>query len=186
MVVTGIGTRQPPTDDAELNETMRVFCHFATKMGWTLRSGGAAGMDAWFERLWNANKEIYIAWEGCFNRRHGVDGAIFIDDQRKNAAWSLAKQVHPRGNSLKGAAKEFHTRNTFQILGENLDKPSDIVVYYAKFDQDGVEPTGGTRTAVMLGRQHQLNEFNLILPDDRLRLIEFVGQQYEQYVGNVD
>lgn len=180
-IVTGIGTRTPPFDDPELNETMRIFCHFAVKMGWLLRSGGAIGMDSWFESLWNSNKEIYIHKPCVDNRRAGVDGAIYIGVGRVNKAKEIALGIHPNPKALKPTGVALHTRNIFQVLGENLDDPSDIIVYYAKFDNTGEEITGGTRTAVVLGKQKQINHFNLILPDERTRLIEYVGQEYDRF-----
>lgn len=186
-IVAGIGTRHPPTDDADLNETMRIFCYFAVKMGWHLRSGAAIGMDSWFERLWDNNKEIFIAKEHISGKRHGYDGANFIEGPQEVAACNIMKKIHPAGHRLKGIAKAMHTRNIFQILGEDLTTPADLIVYYAKFDDEGAEITGGTRTAVVLGKQRGINEFNLILPDERARLLEYIGQEYDRFTnaGNV-
>lgn len=186
-IVTGIGTRKPPANDEDLNETMRIFCYFAVKMGWRLRSGGAIGMDQWFERLWDDNKEIYIHEPRVGRRVHGENGAIHIDDYRADQAKKIALGIHPNPKALKPDGVALHTRNIFQVLGENLDNPSDIIVYYAKFDDDGAEITGGTRTAVVFGKQQQINHFNLILPDERTRLIEYVGQEYDRFknAGNV-
>lgn len=182
-IVAGIGTRHPPTDDADLNETMRVFCYFAVKMGWHLRSGAAIGMDSWFERLWDNNKEIFIAKERISGKRHGYDGANFIEGPQEVAAFNIMKHIHPKGSKLKGIAKAMHTRNIFQILGEDLNTPADLIVYYAKFDDEGAEITGGTRTAVVLGKQRGINEFNLILPDERTRLLEYIGKEYDNFTN---
>ena len=188
-IVTGIGTRTPPTDDENLNETMRVFCYYAVKMGWLLRSGGATGMDSWFERLWNGNKEIYIHKPRTGGRIDGENGAIHVDGMRMFKARDIALGIHPNPKALKRKpdALGLHTRNIFQVLGANLDEPSDIIVYYAKFDDTGKEIAGGTRTAVVLGKQKQINHFNLILPDERTRLLEYVGQEYDRFktAGNV-
>ena len=186
-IVAGIGTRYPPTDDADLNETMRIFCYFAVKMGWHLRSGAAIGMDSWFERLWDNNKEIFIAKERISGKRHGEGGANFIEGPQEVAAFNIMKKIHPMGPKLKGIAKAMHTRNIFQVLGEDLNTPADLIVYYAKFDDDGVEIKGGTRTAVVLGKQRGINEFNLILPDERARLLEYIGKEYDNFTntGNV-
>lgn len=182
-IVAGIGTRYPPDNDPELNETMRIFCYFAVKMGWHLRSGGAIGMDSWFESLWNSNKEIFIAKERIGKKVHGVDGANFVTGMQEQSAFNIMKQIHPIGARLKGIAKAMHTRNVFQILGEDLLSPADLIVYYAKYDSDGVEITGGTRTAVVLGKQRGIMEFNLILPDERARLLEYIGQEYDNFIS---
>lgn len=144
-------------------------------------------MDSWFENLWNCNKEIYLHKPQVGSRIDGKNGAIHVDGYRAIKAKEIAMAIHPNPKALKPDGVKLHTRNIFQVLGENLDNPSDIIVYYAKFDDDGEEITGGTRTAVVLGKQRQINHFNLILPDERTRLIEYVGQEYDRFTnaGNV-
>lgn len=161
---------------------MIVFCGWAKRHGHTLRSGSAVGMDSWFERLWGQSKEIYIASNGYrpdknshIRRYHGVNGAVAHNDASDlSRAERIARRIHPNWKAMKSGGKALHTRNVFQVLGTALDLPSDIIVYYAKFNAEGNEVTGGTRTAVMLAREHNIPEFNLILPDDIDRLLAYM------------
>jgi hypothetical protein len=182
MIVTGVGTRSPNTNDQSLCDIMLLFCRWASARGATLRSGSAVGMDSWFERLWTGPKEIYIPREtykpdrqSPVVRRDGVDGAIALrDDARGARASSMARSIHPAWNAMGVAGKQLHTRNVFQVLGFDLNEPSDLIVYYANYDSDGIGIVGGTRTAVMLARQYNIPEYNLILPDDIDRLLNFM------------
>lgn len=189
MIVTGVGTREPDLSDVELRAIMKAFVIWANKHNHTLRSGSAVGMDSWFERDWSGPKEIYIpkpVYKPDKNRniwrRHGVDGAIAHDDPIDlKRAEAIARRIHPNWKAMGPIGKALHTRNVFQVLGTSIDLPSDIIVYYAKFDADGTSVTGGTRTAVMLAREHNIPEYNLILPDDRVRLLDFMDTYDEHH-----
>lgn len=167
---------------------MTVFGAWARKHNHTLRSGAAIGMDSWFERVWGQSKEIYIPRDAykpdpnsSKRRYHGVDGAIAHDDQGELArAEKIARRIHPNWKAMGSGGKALHTRNVFQVLGTSLDLPSDIIVYYAKFDADGMGIMGGTRTAVMLAREYNIPEFNLILPDDIDRLLAYMDNYNER------
>lgn len=183
MIVTGVGTREPFVEQ-NLTDIMRVFCHWANQRQAILRSGAAIGMDQWFERLWTkANTEIYIHQNGCkpdrtknLRRWHdGVNTFAFdlMDPVLTAQAMSVARRIHPNWKACGNVARALHARNIMQVLGRNLDDPSDIIVYYAKLTDDG-SVSGGTRTAVMLAREHNIPEFNLLLPDDIDRLLEFM------------
>lgn len=179
MIITGIGTREPAQTD-ELKVIMSLFCTLAGKRGWTLRSGAAPGMDNWFERLWKGPKEIFIPRErytpkGLPTRYHGHDGAINVSDPAiLRRAQSIASNIHPNWKACNRGAKDLHTRNVFQIMGQDLQSNSNAIVYYAKYDRDGYSVKGGTRTAVHLGRKLRIPEYNLILQDDIDRLLDLM------------
>ena len=179
MIITGIGTREPNRTQ-ELTEIVKLFCGVANKNGWTLRSGAAPGMDNWFEQLWKGPKEIYIPRErytpeGLPTRYHGYDGAINVTDPEiLRKAFNIASNIHPNWKACNPGARALHTRNVFQIMGQDLQSNANAIVYYAKYDRDGVSVKGGTRTAVHLGRKLNIPEYNLILPDDIDRLIDFM------------
>lgn len=183
MIVTGIGTRNPPITQ-ELSDIMLIFCNWASERGYTLRSGGAIGMDSWFERLWYGPKEIFIPSAtfspdgGSTWRCHGVSSAIYVEHSYTNArAVKIAREIHPAWNAMSRRGKELHTRNVYQVLGEYLDNPSDIIIYYAKMDNECKSVVGGTRTAVELARRNNILEFNLMLPDDITRLFDYMRVQ---------
>lgn len=179
MIVTGVGTREPPHQSADLRAIIKLFTDWCNRHNHTLRSGGAEGMDLWFERCWTGPKSIYIAWEGfepykgATRRYHGVDGAVNPENFANYArARTIAQRVHPKWSAMKRGGKSLHSRNVYQVLGDDLASPSDIIVYYAKIDGDSV--SGGTRTAVELSREYNIPEFNLILPDHIDRLLDYM------------
>lgn len=84
-------------------------------------------------------------------------------------AWGLTR---PNGAPiLSMGAKMLHTRNVFQVLGKNLDKPSSFLICYAEVDKDGI-PKGGTRTAWQIAKSRGIPCFNTFLPEDKARILE--------------
>lgn len=179
MIVTGIGSRPKGIPSEALPyilSNLLDIASVANKNGWTLRSGGADGMDTFFEDVWNVNKEIYLPYQG-FNRHFdGFNGSILVEDPTILAmAGSIAASVHPIWKRLNKQAKEFHTRNVFQVLGADLTTPSDLCIFYARIDSDG-EVEGGTRTAVELCKQNGIATYNLRSTDDVVKLGQFLEE----------
>lgn len=177
MIITGIGTRNPPCQNdgtlmPRLESVMRQIGEVAIQRGWLLRSGGADGMDLLFEYLWPDNKEIFIGWNGFNGRHHGKNGAICIEDPAiLKRAEQIAKHIHPNWRALKPKGKQLHTRNIFQVLGSELDLPSDICIFLAPMTPSG-DVSGGTRTAVTLCRELKIPTYNLLLTQDIIDLGE--------------
>ena len=182
MIVTGIGTREVPDPDKQAAEFERLASivqeigELAGVHGWLLRSGGADGMDSLFEYFWKGPKEIYIAWNGFNHRYHGIKGAVNITDEAtlKRAQYIVAN-VHPAWGRLKRGAKMLHTRNVFQALGDDVNSPSDICVYYANQDIYG-NVQGGTRTAVEICRANGVPTYNLKITEDVINLQLWLDQ----------
>lgn len=160
----------PGIIDGWLVNIVREIGAAAKDRGWTLRSGGADGMDLLFEYFWTGAKEIYIPWPGFNNRQPGVHGAVYVTDPVVcKAAEAIAKQVHPAWSNLRSGGKTLHTRNVFQVLGESINSPSDVCVYYADVGYTG-EVKGGTRTAVELSKLNNVPTFNLKMTQDVIDL----------------
>lgn len=67
--------------------------------------------------------------------------------------------VHPAPDKLKQGPLLLHTRNIFQVLGEDLNTKSRFVILYAEPTYNGVK--GGTNTAFTLAEMHGIETFNL-------------------------
>lgn len=148
-ILTGIGSRQTPTEVCELITQASIEI---AKQGWTLRSGGADGADSAFEAGWDfvpACKEIYLPWKN-FNKKQGIWDI-------PKAAQEMAATIHPAWHACSHGARLLHARNCCQVLGLTLDQPSDIVVCWT---MDG-KLKGGTRTALVLAAQHNVPIINL-------------------------
>lgn len=147
---TGIGARDCPT---EILDRITKICKWLALKDYTLRSGGANGCDSAAEKgcdLANGEKEIYLPWKE-FNGSHSN---LVVKDKR---AFEIAAKYHPNYNNLSQGAKSLQARNSHQILGQNLDIPSQFVICYTKNGLD----VGGTSQALRIARDYNIPIFNL-------------------------
>lgn len=172
---TGVGSREtPPWAMA----WMHAFAHVLAQAGWVLRSGGAEGADSAFEAgsddVDPQLAQIYLPWRG-FNAnaspRYGVTAA----------ALAVAQSVHPAWERLSPAARKLHARNAYQVLGSELNAPSELLVCWTA---DGCEQarertarTGGTATAIVLAERHDVPRYNLARKESRARLRQWLSAQ---------
>ncbi len=179
---TGIGSRETPEQILAL---IRKIAHKMAKMGYTLRSGGAEGADtafadgwgdAWSETVDNMMEspykaEIYLPWEG-FNDQHSfTEGRLIVKNPKAEV---IASNIHPAWDKLGRGAKALHTRNVYQVLGQDLNTPSTYVLFYA--EPQGMSVKGGTRTAVELARKRGIPVFNLYYLDVQERMENFIKE----------
>ena len=164
LTYTGIGSRDtPPTELARMEEVAAIL----QRQGWTLRSGGAEGADSAFERGADraarkdgttARKEIYIPWNG-FQRRSDQETGVILASALPNAreAMEMAKRYHPAWERLRQGARLLQSRNGHQILGRDLDDPSDVVICWT----DGGTIKGGTGQALRIAQDLGIPVLNL-------------------------
>ncbi len=120
-----------------------------------MRSGGAPGADAAFERGCDrvgGKKEIFLPWNG-FNG----NASPYCDPPEQ--AEILASFCHPNWRACSPAARKLHARNCQQIYGLNLDSPVHFVLFWAPEKIGKVK--GGTATAVNLAREMNIPTYNL-------------------------
>jgi len=148
---TGIGARK--TNQKVLNY-MQNLAEILAQKDYILRSGGAYGSDTAFEigcdRV-NGKKEIYLPWKEFENNKSSL-----YDLPNKYEASIIAKKHHPSWDILSNAVKSMHTRNTYQVLGQDLNTPSLFVICWT----DG---TGGTMQALRIAKTLNIPIFNLKL-----------------------
>lgn len=159
MIITGIGSRRTPRDILELMRVIPNCYGYDT----VIRSGGADGADTAFE-TGARNREIYLPWRG-FNRN---PSSLFLDnmDQRYvEVASQLLFDLHPKAAELKQGPFKLHTRNIFQVLGHDLQTPSDLLICWTPdgaYRHDMVTyRTGGTGTAIKLASLMDIPIYNL-------------------------
>lgn len=154
---TGIGSRNTPK---EVMEQMTEIAIVLQSKGYTLRSGGADGADTAFEIGAGDLMDIYIPWDG-FNGRKGINYKSLDSSSSDilDKSVLLAKTVISEGhwNNMGFGAKKLHTRNVFQVLGDDLNSPSDFLVCYTPLG----EVKGGTATAIKLAIKYNVPVFNL-------------------------
>ena len=156
---TGVGSRSTPTlIRGQRHDVLHDMYHFATLMeteGLTLRSGGARGADAAFEAgVANPSmKEIYYASD--------------IDESAAAIqALAMAEAIHPAWYRCTEYVRKLHARNCMQVLGCDLRTPSSFLVCWTPAGED----VGGTRTAIILAKQHHIPVVNMFDPDWRDRI----------------
>lgn len=147
FIVTMIGSRSTPP---AILESMTRLAKVFYRNGWLLRSGGASGADSAAEAGFPDNKEIYLPFKGFNGNKSPLYGVC-------NGALEIASKIHPAWHNCNEAARLLHGRNVYQILGRNLDKPSDLLIC---FTENG-EIKGGTATAIKLAMQHGIPVINL-------------------------
>lgn len=145
----GIGSRETTQEVLDLFTKVGEF--LATK-GYTLRSGGAKGADKSFEigcDKINGLKEIYLPWKGF----EGSNSDLIVNNPK---AFEIAEKYHPYWFNLKDGAKKLQARNSHQVLGEDLETPSDFIIYYTK----NGKLTGGTAQALRIANEYKIPIFN--------------------------
>ncbi len=162
-IYTGIGSRQTPTS------VLAVFAKVANRLerrGYLLRSGAATGADTAFELgvVSTARKQIFLPWERFNNSTSGLH---FISAE----AFMMAEQFHPNWKRCGDAARKFHARNCYQVLGLKLNKPCDFIVCWTP----GGKQAGGTGQALRIAQEYKIPVINfgsedlLTSPMDQLR-----------------
>jgi len=142
----GIGSRRTP---AEVELTIRFVAHKLTRLGFTLRSGGADGADRMFE-TYSERVEIWLPWKG-FNYHASPYYKL------APRAYEIAAEIHPAWDRLSSGAKHLHARNVHQVLGDDLATPVEFVVCWTP----GGKIVGGTATAINLAKRHDIEVINL-------------------------
>lgn len=166
---TMIGSRTAP--DIVVDWFQRI-AETLLEAGWTGRSGLCPlGIDDSLTRavIAQLNKEnmplaeLYIAWDGFDGWRDGdLAGAVISAKKLPcyEKAVELASSVHPRWENVKAGGKLLHSRNPFQVLGRDLESPSDVVLLWAPISGESI--TGGTRTAYELAKNSSIPIYNAI------------------------
>ncbi len=152
---SGVGSRETPP------EILEAMIDIATKLAYKdycLRSGGADGADSAFEKgcdFAEGKKEIYLPWRGFNNNQ-----SILYNTNTQ--AYDLAASIHPSWMFLSHGAKKLHARNICQVLGKDLNAPSEFIICWTK----NGNKVGGTRTAIILAEQNKIPVYNLAISAD--------------------
>ena len=160
MTYSGVGSRETPT---EVLKAMARIAYRLENAGYTLRSGAAGGADAAFESGVQIKKRVFIPWAGFNGSKSPLVGASV-------EAMKIAESLHPAWDRCSQGAQKLHGRNVHQVLGENLNEPSDFLICWTP----KAERVGGTATAIRLAERHGVKVYNLASPKDVSDFREFL------------
>lgn len=164
MFYTGVGSRKTPNDVLALMNKIAIKM---SHLGFTLRSGGAEGADKAFE-LGASMKEIYYA-KDCTPEAMEIAGQF-------HPAWNLLRKdgVTP---VVSDYARKLHGRNAFQVLGRQLNLPSQYCICWtpdgATTHMERVQRTGGTGTAISIADAYKVPVINLAIPSEYQKWTEW-------------
>lgn len=144
----GIGSRETPRD---IQEKMTEIAKRLSRSNYCLRSGGAHGADNAFEEGAD-HKQIFLPWDR-FNDRVADEISYIVPPYAEDYIF----QYHPRPQALSASAKKFMSRNTYQVLGPDLNDPVEFVLCWTR---DG-KASGGTGQAVRIANAYKVPVFNL-------------------------
>ena len=147
-IYTGIGSRDVGQHTAAKLKTIATEL---AELGYVLRSGAADGCDQAFESGAGKKADIYLPWKGFNNSK-----STLFDLPKSREAYDIAKSIHPAWGELTGGGRRMHIRNVFQVLGDDLDDPSQFLICWTRLGRE----MGGTRTALVLAKQHNIPIFN--------------------------
>lgn len=156
---TGVGSRSTPPD---VLHVMRRIADRLHQSGYVLRSGHAEGADMAFEQMARGKAEIYLPWPG-FNSAQNWRRTSPAPE-----AYKIAMEVHPAWARCGSGPRALHARNCHQVLGNDLNDPSDFLVCWTPDGCTGASSrtsqTGGTATAIVLAEKYGVPVFNLKNP----------------------
>lgn len=154
---TLIGSRNPPERIAKL--AVKIGRALSSK-GITGYSGGAPGMDNQFMLDYSPDQRVIIIPENGFNGLYanGKDIIDFAELDTHRAA-DIARDVAAHFDGQSEWTQRRYARNTYQVLREDLQSPTDFVLFWA--EEKGMRVQGGTAIAYRVARRYGVPTFNL-------------------------
>ncbi len=141
MIITGIGSRETPSSVCELFEELGVE---ARERKWWIRSGHAEGADYAFEKGALDRCIVYLPWHS-FNKDANILG-LPRTQQLRDEVLKIVYKHEPYAESLSDGVKLIKSRNVYQVMGEDLKSPSDVVICWTP----NGEIVGGTGLALKI------------------------------------
>lgn len=145
----GIGSRETP------QKVLTVFKNVAKYLagkGFVLRSGAAIGADTAFENGCDEAKglkEIYLPWSGF----EYSNSKLIVNNPK---AFEIAEKFHPYWHNLSDGARKLQARNSYQVLGQDLNTPSKFIICWTK----NGEGNGGTGQAIRIAKHWNIPIFD--------------------------
>jgi hypothetical protein len=154
----GIGSRETPV---HIQTFMTEVAQHLKMLGYTCRTGYAIGADRAFYR--GATPECIV-----YNPENIIvpSGGISLECPKFgnwHVALEIAESFHGGWKDLSPFAKLLIARNTYQILGDDLNTPSDFIICWTRDASTGKTSrnTGGTGQAIRIAHHLGIPIYNL-------------------------
>jgi hypothetical protein len=172
MKIAGIGSRETPDRILKLMTDIGIFC---LESDIHVYSGHADGADWAFEQGAQKNCTAFLPWEK-FND-HLISDANLVVIKPNEESIAITKRFHPRPQLLLDGALRLMCRNAYQVLGEDLKSPVDLVICWTK---DG-RASGGTGQALRIAEEYNIQIINLYFWHKQMAVKEIMREARETW-----
>ena len=162
-IFTGIGSRVIP------GNIFNLLCNIGLNLNtdnWICRTGTARGSDAAFRTSYETkptNLEVY-APEDILNNKYG----------NADLAKSIVRNYHPCYDRIQCAfSQALLARNVYQILGSDLNTPSEIVFCYT---ENGLVQ-GGSAIVLKIAQHYGIPVVNLGNPKHLRAIVNYLNNR---------
>jgi hypothetical protein len=162
---TALGAAEAP---AETLETARKIAVWMQRRGYTLRTSGEPGIPRAFEAgvTWPSALEVILPESPYHGRTASPVGPAYIADTASfQAAQKLLASIE---NSSTTSTDDAAIAMVLQILGRDLESPSDFVVLWKQ--PDDRDTSGRTRTLRAIAHTANIPVWNLAIPSEAAQL----------------
>jgi len=101
-----------------------------------------------------------LPWRGF----EGSASTLIVKDKR---AFEIAEKYHPYWHNLSDGAKKLQARNSHQVLGADLNTPSDFIICWTKNGKG----SGGTGQALRIAKAYDIPVFDAGKYDDFMECV---------------
>lgn len=180
-IVTFVGSRNTP---AKIIKKYSIVTEVLAEEGVILRSGNAHGFDQVLYNILVENREIYLP-HSRFGRPLENSTNVYtprFDFANYKQAEEIVRELHPNKN-LKPTQMRYLARDVYQVLGKDLNTPSDVVFCWTEDGAYTLEQlttdTGGTAMAIRVAIHYGIPVVNLNAEGTKIQdkdYLEFVSR----------
>ncbi len=167
-VYAGIGPRKAPF---EILPIMTNIAEQLAKTSWLLRSGHGERSDEAFEV--GAPKHLKEVWVPYIGFNNSVPEPHYHEALYSKELMDIAEAHHNAWDKCDNRARALLGRNVHILLGENLHKPVDMVVYWQP-SNNRITDRGGTNHSLRIASTFGIKTFNINEPDQQRALMKHV------------
>lgn len=185
-----VGSRDAPAEALSLIEEIgECLCD----SGIAISSGDADGCDrqgvigAMRSPSWElVGARVYLPWNGIVYKngfQRWADEHIYFDATRFNNYEQAKQLAFTARGSFEGLGKggiAMHSRNSYQVLLDNLATPVGGVICWAKPVGKKGTVRGGTNTAVQIAIRHNIPVINLATDEGMERALKFLEKKRKE------